>query len=134
VRPGSPAFLTLDDVIRLHRYAMLDQGSAPILRDRALLESALAMPRQQFDGQFLHPDLASMGAAYAFHICRNHPFEDGNKRAGTAAMLQFFSDNGLELDATADEAEPVILALAAGALDKSGFTAWVARHCHPLRS
>ena len=61
-----------------------------------------------------------MAAAYAFHICMNHPFMDGNKRAGTAAMIAFLSDNGWNFDATADEAEPVILQVAAGTLNKAG--------------
>jgi len=69
-----------------------------------------------------------MAAAYAFHICMNHPFIDGNKRAGTAAMIAFLSDNGWSFDATPDEAEPVILQLAAGHLDKAAFTEWVRKH------
>lgn len=71
-----------------------------------------------------------MAAAYAFHICKNHPFMDGNKRAGTAAMISFLSDNGWSFDATADEAEPVILQLAAGSLSKVPLTEWLQRHCH----
>jgi len=60
-----------------------------------------------------------MAAAYAFHICKNHPFVDGNKRAATAAMIAFLSDNGWSFDATADEAEPAILQLAVGSMDKA---------------
>lgn len=121
-------FLTAEDVIRLHKYAMLDQGSEPVLRDRGLLESAIAMPRQQFSGLYLHPDVPSMAAAYAFHIASNHPFGDGNKRAATAAMIQFLSDNGWSFEATADEAEPIILALAAGQLEKAQLTDWLSQH------
>jgi len=71
-----------------------------------------------------------MAAAYAFHICKNHPFIDGNKRGGTAAMIAFLSDNGWSFDATADEAEPAILSLAAGSLDKPQFSACAKRHMH----
>src|SRR5437667_7600974 len=88
------------------------------------------MPAQQFQGQFLHHDIAAMAAAYAFHICQNHPFVDGNKRAGTAAMIAFLSDNGWSFDPTADEAEPVILRLAGGTLDKPAFTDWLRKHVH----
>lgn len=123
-------FLSAQDVLQVHRFAMLDQGVAPRLRDAGLLDSALAMPRQMFDGQPLHPDIPSMAAAYAFHVAANHPFEDGNKRAATAAMIQFLSDNAWSFDATADEAEPVILKLAAGQLTKEELTRWVARVCH----
>jgi death-on-curing protein len=49
------------------------------MRDRSLLESAIGMPAQQFAGQYLHEDIPAMAAAYAFHICMNHPFIDGNK-------------------------------------------------------
>ena len=59
-----------------------------MLRDRGLLESAVATPAQQFGGQYLHEDIPAMAAAYAFHICMNHPFADGNKRAATAAISQ----------------------------------------------
>jgi len=72
-----------------------------------------------------------MAAAYAFHICRNHPFADGNKRAAVAAMVAFLSDNGWTFEATADEAEPVIRQLAAGTLDKHDLTAWVREHTRP---
>ena len=71
-----------------------------------------------------------MAAAYAFHICMNHPFIDGNKRAAVAAMIAFLSDNGWSFDATTDEAEPAILQLAAGSLDKPAFTDWARKHMH----
>ena len=58
----------------------------------------------------------------------NHPFVDGNKRAAVAAMIAFLSDNGWTFTATADEAEPVILDLAAGKLDKPQFSAWAQKH------
>lgn len=71
-----------------------------------------------------------MAAAYAFHICKNHPFVDGNKRAATAAMIAFLSDNGWSFDATASEAEPAILQLADGSTDKKTFTEWARQHMH----
>ena len=126
----APRFLSVDDILTLHGIAIEDQGGDSSIRDRALLESAIAMPAQQFGGQYLHEDVPSMAAAYAFHICMNHPFIDGNKRAGTAAMIAFLSDNGWSFDATPDEAEPVILQLAAGHLDKAAFTEWVRTHVH----
>src|SRR5450432_3816565 len=110
--------------------AIENQDGDASLRDRGLLESAIATPAQQFGGQYLHEDIPAMAAAYAFHICMNHPFIDGNKRAGTAAMIAFLSDNGWNFDATADEAEPVILQLAAGSLDKPEFTDWARKHMH----
>jgi len=126
----APRFLSVEDVLTLHAIAIEDQGGDSSIRDRTLLESAVAMPAQQFQGQFLHHDIATMAAAYAFHICMNHPFVDGNKRAGAAAMIAFLSDNDWSFDATADEAEPVILQVAAGTLDKAAFTGWLSEHVH----
>lgn len=130
--PGifTPRFLSGDDVVTLHAIAIEDQGGDPSIRDRSLLESAVAMPAQQFGGQYLHEGIPAMASAYAFHICKNHPFLDGNKRAAVAAMIAFLSDNGWRFDATADQAEPVILQLAAGELDKTAFTAWARKHMH----
>ena len=125
-----PRFLSVEDVLTLHGIAIEDQGGDPSLRDRALLDSALATPMQQFEGKYLHEDIPAMAAAYAFHICKNHPFVDGNKRAATAAMIAFLSDNGWSFDATADEAEPVILQMAAGSLDKLAFTDWARKQMH----
>ncbi len=126
--PGAIRFLAIDDVLRLHQIAIIDQGGDPSIRDRSLLESAIAMPQQQFAGEYLHHDIPAMAAAYAFHICKNHPFVDGNKRAATAAMIAFLSDNGWRFEAPVDEAEAGILALAAGELDKPAFTGWARKH------
>lgn len=123
-----PRFLSLDDVLVLHSIAIQDQGGDPAILDVGRLDSAISMPAQQFEGPYLHGDIPAMAAAYAFHICKNHPFADGNKRAATAAMIAFLSDNGWCFNATADEAEPMILKLAAGSLDKAAFTAWSRKH------
>jgi death-on-curing protein len=123
-------FLSVEDVITLHAIAIEDQGGDATIRDRSSLESAVATPAQEFGGKYLHEDVPAMDAAYAFHICMNHPFLDGNKRAATAAMIAFLSDNGWSFDATADEAEPAILELAGGTSDKQSFTAWARGHIH----
>jgi death-on-curing protein len=83
--------LILQDQIR--RY-----GGAYGVRDGELLSSALAMPRASFEGKYLHNDLYDQAAAYAFHICQNHPFIDGNKRTALATALVFLSLNGIDLD------------------------------------
>lgn len=72
-----------------------DQG----LRDLGLLESAIAQPRAGVGGQYLHEDIYAMAAAYMFHIVQNHPFLDGNKRAGAVAALVFLDLNGIEIKA-----------------------------------
>ncbi|MGA3065436.1 MAG: type II toxin-antitoxin system death-on-curing family toxin [Tepidisphaeraceae bacterium] len=126
----APRFLSVEDVLKLHAIAIEDQGGDATLRDRALLESAVAIPAQQFSGRYLHEDIPAMAAAYAFHISKNHPFVDGNKRAATAAMIAFLCDNGWRFEATADDAEPVILELAAGSLDEAAFSEWARKHMH----
>jgi death-on-curing protein len=126
----SPRILTVDDVLALHAIAIADQGGDPSIRDRGLLDSAVAVPAQQFSGRFLHPDIPAMAAAYAFHICQNHPFVDGNKRAAIGAMIAFLSDNAWSFEASADIAEPVVLKMAAGELGKAEFTEWLGKQVH----
>ena len=67
------------------------------VRDLGLLSSAIAVPQASFSGQPLHDDLFEMAAAYAFHICQNHPFVDGNKRVALASALVFLDLNGVTL-------------------------------------
>jgi death-on-curing protein len=82
--------LILQDQIR--RY-----GGSYGVRDLALLSSALAMPSATFSGEFLHADIYQQAAAYAYHLCQNHPFLDGNKRTALAAALVFLDLNGIDI-------------------------------------
>lgn len=115
-------FLTVDEVIIVHKRVVEEFGGDPGLRDRGLLESAVAMPQAMFAGKYLHSSLAEMGAAYHFHLCSNHPFIDGNKRVGVAAAELFLLLNGHELSATDDEIERVTLGLASGEVSKEVLT------------
>jgi death on curing protein len=90
----TPTFLTLAEVLDLHEESIRRYGGTSGIRDLGLLQSALAQPESTFGGQYLHPDFASMAAAYLFHIVQNHPFLDGNKRTGTAAARVFILMNG----------------------------------------
>src|SRR5205823_10345354 len=92
------------------------------------LESALAQPQMTFGGQELYPGLAEKAAALGFSLVCNHPFVDGNKRVGHAAMETFLVLNGWELAAGVDEQEQLMLRLAAGGLKREEFTAWVQSH------
>lgn len=89
-----PDFLTLADVLSLHRQQLDAYGGSDGIRDQGLLESALAMPQATFFGEYLHPGLFQTAAAYAFHIAENQPFLDGNKRTGLMAALVFLDLNG----------------------------------------
>lgn len=128
--PAAIRFLAMDDVLRLHQIAIIDQGGDPTIRDRSLLESAVATPQQEFGGEYLHDGIPAMAAAYAIHICKNHAFVDGNKRAAAAAMIAFLSDNGWRFDAPVDDAVAGILSLAAGEMDKHAFTNWARQYMH----
>lgn len=114
-----PDFLDLAEVLYIHADQIDRYGGDPSLRDAGLLESALAMPRATFGGEFLHRDLFEMAAAYLFHIVQNHPFVDGNKRTGTASALVFLDMNGISMDANEDALVALVLDVAQGRADKA---------------
>ena len=113
------AFVSLDEVLALHADQISRYGGEAGVRDLALLKSALAMPQARFGGQWLHPTLHEMAAAYLFHIIRNHPFIDGNKRAGLVCAIAFLGLNDLELIADPDDLVQLVLGVAEGRTDKS---------------
>jgi death-on-curing protein len=122
---SSPIFVSIDEVLLLHALAILELGGAAGLRDLGLLESAIAQPQMAFQGQRLHHSLAEMAAAYAFHLCQNHPFADGNKRTAWATMRRFLFSNGYLLRVSTDEAASTMLNVAAGKLAKPDLAQWI---------
>src|SRR4051812_20283373 len=114
----TPKFLTVERVLALHVMQLEKFGGREGVRDRALLESAVAMPSASFGGAFVHADLAEMAAAYLFYINKNHAFIDGNKRTATAAALVFLQVNGIDFKAGDEELTAIALALAAGTYEK----------------
>jgi death-on-curing protein len=124
-------YLAFAEVLELHRSVIERWGGASGIRDLGALESALAQPRQSFGGQDLYPDLATKAAALCFSLVLNHPFVDGNKRIGHAAMETFLIVNGHELRVSVDEQERVMLDLAAGELTRDAFVDWVKQHMIP---
>ncbi|MBD2013561.1 type II toxin-antitoxin system death-on-curing family toxin [Microcoleus sp. FACHB-53] len=121
-------YLTLVEVLNLHRQIIEQSGGALGVRDLGALESALAQPRMTFGGEDLYPTLVDMAAAVGFSIVMNHPFVDGNKRTGHAAMETFLVLNGMEISASVDEQEQVILALASGNSGRESFVEWLKQH------
>ena len=111
-------FPTVDEVLELHALTLRRYGGAEGIRERALLESALATPQAIFGGRFLHDDLFIMAAAYLFHLVKNHPFVDGNKRIGLATALAFLEINGVVIDRGTDELFEVTVAAAEGRFAK----------------
>ena len=125
-------YLHFGEVLDLHRRVLEGSGGAPGLRDLGALESAIAQPFATFGGEDLYPTVVEKAAALAFSLVSNHAFVDGNKRVGHAAMETFLVLNGLELRATSDEQEELILRLASGGLSRSELSTWLANHVMPL--
>ena len=117
-------FLSVDDVNRLHDRTIDAQGGAPGIRDSGLLDAAVAMPMQTFGGEYLHPDIPDMAAAYHYHICQAHAYVDGNKRTAALASLAFLTANGATTLPPPDELEDVTLVVAGGEMSKAEITAW----------
>ena len=117
----SPIFLTLAEVINIHSNQIELYGGQNGVRDFGLLQSALAQPEASFGGQWLHEDIFLMAAAYAFHICQNHPFFDGNKRTALASALVFLELNVISLDDPKGKLLDAMLNIAKGNLSKQQF-------------
>ncbi len=120
--------LTIDEVLELHRLVIAQSGGSEGMRDRGLLESAVAVPKVTFDKTELYVTVAAKAAALGYSIVCNHPFVDGNKRVGHAAMETFLVLNGWQLSADVDEQERVILQLAAGQMTRPELIQWVEGH------
>lgn len=118
-------YLTIVEVLSLHRQIINQSGGTLGLRDMGLLESAIAQPRMTFAGEELYPSLVDKAATLGFSLIMNHPFLDGNKRTGHAAMETFLVLNKLEIKASVDEQEQIILDLCSGVLKRENFTAWL---------
>lgn len=118
-----PDFLDLDDVSALHAQQLERFGGGAGVRDEGLLASAVAQPQMSFGGQWMHEDVIAMAAAYLYHGVSNHPFVDGNKRAGLLAALVFLAEHGVEVCHSSAQLYELTMAVAAGELDKAATTA-----------
>ncbi len=118
-----PEWLTKDDVLRAHSRELQIFGGAPGVRDDGALESALGRPLNKW--QYENAEFPELAAAYAFGIVRNHPFADGNKRAGFLAMFAFLLLNKIEFAPDPAEAAAIILGIAAGEINETGLARWI---------
>jgi death-on-curing protein len=121
-------YLTLAEVVEIHRLVLRAAGGAAGIRSLAGLESALAQPKATFEGRDLHPTLSEKAAALGFSLIQNHAFVDGNKRVAHAAMETFLVLNGNEIVATTEDQEPLILGLASGQVSRENLVAWLRRN------
>jgi death on curing protein len=123
-----PLFLDLEEVLEIHHDQIERYGGREGVRDLGVLQSALAMPQAGSSTQYYHTDLFEMAGAYLFHIVKNHPFVDGNKRTGITAALVFLEMNGIEVRATNEALLRIVLAVAEGTLGKSGIAEFFRKH------
>jgi death-on-curing protein len=127
-----PRFLTVDEVLAVHDMQLLRYGGSHGVRDRGMLESAVAMPSAGFGGAYLHEDIYEMASAYLFHLVMNHPFVDGNKRTGTHAALLFLADNGLTSRLTQSEFYDLVIGVCEGTVTKKALAAAMRESAAPL--
>ena len=124
-------YLTLSETLELHRRIITQSGGASGVLNLGALESALAQPQVTFDGNDLYPTITDKAAALGFSLIQNHPFVDGNKRAGHASMEVFLVLNGFEISASTEEQEQIVLSVASGALNQVSLMAWLRGHLVP---
>ena len=129
-----PRFLSGDDIKLIHERMVEEFGGMPGVVDQGMLESAVAMPAAGFGGEFLHEGLPAMAAACLFHICKNRPFFDGNKRAAVVAAEIFLDVNGMRLAASNSALGELCRGVAAGELSKDEAVAFFLKHSRSTTS
>ena len=112
----------------IYSRVMKQSGGAVGILDLGALESAVAQPRMTFNGEELYPTIIEKASALGFSLIQNHPFVDGNKRAGHAAMESFLMFNGYEISASVDEQVEIVLGVASGKIDRYAFMDWLRKH------
>lgn len=121
-------YLTVGEVLEIYSQVMRQSGGGVGILDLGALESAVAQPRMTFNGEELYPTIVEKASALGFSLIQNHPFVDGNKRAGHAAMESFLMFNGYEISASVDEQVEIILGVASGKVERVAFTEWLKNH------
>lgn len=125
-------FIPREVVLTIHADLLRRYGGEPGLRDTGLLDSALAQPKITFGGKYVHKTLFDKAAAYGFHVCKNHPFIDGNKRVAFVLMDIFLQKNGWEIVSPEEEAFRMMMDLASGKLTKVRLSSWLKIHSSKL--
>ncbi|MCB1519462.1 MAG: type II toxin-antitoxin system death-on-curing family toxin [Hyphomicrobiaceae bacterium] len=116
-------WVTVDQAIRVHAEQLARFGGPEGIRDSGMLESAMARPLNKWS--YGERDMASLAAAYAFGLAKNHPFVDGNKRAAFMVMMVFLRKNGIAFAPPEAMATAAILGLASGDIVEEGLTRWI---------
>ncbi|MEX2115797.1 MAG: type II toxin-antitoxin system death-on-curing family toxin [Bacteroidota bacterium] len=121
-------FIPKEVVLIIHSDLLQRYGGRPGLRDPGLLDSALAQPMITVGGRYANKTLFDKAATYGFHVCKNHPFVDGNKRVAFVLMDVFLQENGWDLSAPEEDAYTVMMALASGQFTKPQLSGWLKKH------
>ena len=120
--------IDLNEVLTLHKSLIDNFGGSHGVRDRPLLESALARPFQTFDGAELYPSIFEKAAALVESILINHPFIDGNKRTGYGLFRIYLGLYGFEISASMENRYELIINIASGTLKFEGIVLWLQQH------
>ena len=123
-----PVWIGVLETLVLHDLQLVAFGGAAGVRDFGALESALARPRNLLAYGKKKPSLARLAAAYAFGIIKNHPFIDGNKRTALVVAFAFLEVNGIEMDASEEDAYRVFMDLASGRTGEDELAAWISEN------
>ena len=123
-----PRWIELLEVLVLHDIQLSSFGGGVGIRDVALLESALARPKNIWNYDAEAATMPRLAAAYAFGIVKNHPFVDGNKRTGLIVAFTFVERNGLEVTASEEETYQKFIDLASGKLTENKLAKWIEQH------
>jgi len=118
-----PVWVLRETVLTLHEQSLVEFGGSSGIRDEGLLDSALGKPQNLF--AYGKPTIFDLAASYGFGLVKNHPFIDGNKRAGFVTAITFLELNGYRFEATEADAALRTLALAAGEMSEENYAAWL---------
>ncbi|MBT9546135.1 MAG: type II toxin-antitoxin system death-on-curing family toxin [Candidatus Sericytochromatia bacterium] len=130
---AEPRFITYDQALRLHHHSIENYGGSHGLRDQGALESALAMPEAGFGGEYMHSSLFDKAAAYLYHIVKNHPFVDGNKRTGFGCANIFLRLNGYQFEEEYKQAlEELTLRVASQPISKAEIAQLLEDYSRPV--
>ncbi|MDI6803792.1 MAG: type II toxin-antitoxin system death-on-curing family toxin [Bacteroidota bacterium] len=126
-------FISEEVVLLIHSILLERYGGRPGIRDKNLLDSALAQPRITIGGKYLQKTIFHKAAAYGFHICKNHAFVDGNKRVAFVLMDIFLQKNGWEIIADETSAYEMMINLASSKMNKAQLAKWLEANCKRLK-
>lgn len=121
-------FFEYEQVVKLHSSLIEQTGGIDGVRDKKLLDSALKVPFQTFEGNNLYPDILDKASQLCYSLIANHPFVDGNKRIGVHLTLLFLKLNTIELDYPQQELIDFGFRVASGKMSKNDIKEWIIEH------